>query len=307
MPETTTARRRFLVVVNKGSGTVRSLGEEAVRNALDAGFSPAGEAEIRFVDGQDLVPTIEAARKADSHDAIVVGGGDGSLASAAAALIGSDIALGVLPLGTMNMVVQSAGISTVLTEAIRQVAGGVASSVDAGRVNGKVFLHQVSFGLQPRVVRIREKIGYRSRLTKMLSGMVAIAAVVARPRPIKLSGEVDGQPVNLSLPAFAVSNNVYRDDRPSIPARLDGGELGVYMISAERPRDYLRMILAALRGTWKNDAMVEARHASHVKLERRRGKKGRLLASVDGELVYLTSPVDITIEPGALLLIVPAE
>jgi len=306
MTDNAAPHRRFLVIVNKGSGTVRSLGEEAVRAAIETGFSGAGTVDIRFVDGEALVPTIAKAREADSLDAVIVGGGDGSLASAAAMLIGSPIALGVLPLGTMNMVVKSAGISTTLGEAIRQAATGQVRSVDVGQVNGQVFLHQVSFGLQPRVLRIREKIGYRSRITKMLSGAVALAAVMARPRVLRLSGKVDGQPVNLTLPAFAVSNNVYRDDRPSIPARLDGGELGVYMISARQVRDYVRMVLAALRGTWKDDAMVEARHASHVRVEPRRRKTGgRLLASVDGELVYLSAPVDITIAPQALQLIMP--
>ena len=95
---------------------------EAVRAAIETGFSGAGTVDIRFVDGEALVPTIAKAREADSLDAVIVGGGDGSLASAAATLIGSPIALGVLPLGTMNMVVKSAGISTTLGEAIVIVA-----------------------------------------------------------------------------------------------------------------------------------------------------------------------------------------
>ena len=75
MTDNAAQHRRFLVVVNKGSGTVRSLGEEAVRAAIETGFSGAGTVDIRFVDGEALVPTIAKAREADSPDAVIVGGG----------------------------------------------------------------------------------------------------------------------------------------------------------------------------------------------------------------------------------------
>ncbi len=115
-------------------------------------------------------------------------------------------------------------------------------------------------------------------------------------------GGIDGQIVRLTLPALVVSNNLYRVDRPSIPVRLDGGVLGVYMITATRWRDYIRLMLVALRGTWKDDEMVNAVEAREVRLAPRRGK-GRLLASIDGELTHLKAPVGITIEPRALNLI----
>jgi diacylglycerol kinase family enzyme len=90
---------RYLVVVNKESGTVRSLGVAVVEKAIADGFAAtgaaAGHADVRFVAGRDLVPTVVAARDECRHDIIVVGGGDGSLASAAAALSGSDSAVAI--------------------------------------------------------------------------------------------------------------------------------------------------------------------------------------------------------------------
>lgn len=300
--------RRILVVVNRGSGTVRSLGEERVRQQLETGFAGRGLTEIAIAAPSGINARIDQAIADRSHDIIVVGGGDGSISAAAGKLVGTEIALGVLPLGTMNMVAKSIDLSLGLDEAIRQLAGGRIGSVDVGRVNGQAFLHQVSFGLQPRMVRIRERIGYRSRLTKIVSTGMAVVTVLARPRPIRAIGVVDGSVVRLRLPALAISNNLYRDDRLAVPAGLEGGELGVYQVRAARWHQYFRLAFAALKGTWRHEDTVNAQPAQHVRLVfKRRLRKPRMLASIDGELIYLTSPVDITIEPGVLRMVLPAK
>lgn len=299
--------RRVLVVVNRGSGTVRSLGEDRVRQQLESGFAGHGKTEIVLVAPSGINARIDTAITDRSHDVIVVGGGDGSISAVAARLVGTGIALGVLPLGTMNMVAKSIDLSLSLDGAISQLAGGRIGNVDVGRVNGQVFLHQVSFGLQPRMVRIRERIGYRSRLTKIISTSLAVVTVLARPRPIRAIGVLDGSVVRLRLPALAISNNLYRDDRPAVPAGLEGGELGVYQVRAARWHQYVRLAFAALKGTWRHEDTVKAQPAQHVRLEfKRRLRKPRMLASIDGELAYLTSPVDITIEPGVLRMVLPA-
>jgi hypothetical protein len=56
---------RYLAVVNRDSGTVRSLGAAAVEKAVAEGFSGAGSVDIRMVTGADVTGTIEAARAAD--------------------------------------------------------------------------------------------------------------------------------------------------------------------------------------------------------------------------------------------------
>ncbi len=110
--------------------------------------------------------------------------------------------------------------------------------------------------------------------------------VLSRPRPVRMIGEVDGQLMRLKLSALAVSNNAYRADKPRLPDRLDGGVLGVYMLRATRWRDYVRLAMAALRGTWKDDEMIEATEARQVRLRAKRKAKGaKVLASIDGELV----------------------
>lgn len=294
---------RVLVVVNRGSGKVRAMGEEAVRQTIAQGLPGA---EIALLKGSEISSRVDRALAEKSHDIIIAGGGDGSVASIAGKLAGRDVALGVLPLGTMNMVAKAARIDLDLAGAARQLAGGTIAAVDIGRVNGEVFLHHVSFGLQPRMVRVREKIGYRSRLTKMFSGAVALTAVLSRPRPVKMIGSFDGKYSRLRAPMLAVSNNISTSARPGVPARLDGGELGVYALRATHWMQYVRLAFAALRGRWKEDELVEVSTAHRVRLTPfKKRQRAKMLASVDGELRYFKAPINIEIQPLAINLVMP--
>ncbi|MFT3987021.1 diacylglycerol/lipid kinase family protein [Aestuariivirga sp.] len=253
MDKTQPAEAAVLVIINRQSGTVRTMGEDAVAQRVEKGFSQKQPVEVSLVKGGEIASTVASAIAGQRYQTIVVGGGDGTVASVAGQLAGTGITMGVLPLGTMNMVAQAIGIPANLEQAVTALADGHAVAIDVGRVNGKAFLHQVSFGIQPRVVRIRERIGYSSRLTKMLTGLTAIFAVLARPRTIRMIAEEEGTLSRLRIPALAISNNVYRSDKPGIPVRLDGGVLGIYAVSAKRWRDYIRIALATLRGTWKEE------------------------------------------------------
>jgi diacylglycerol kinase family enzyme len=77
-----------------------------VKKTLKASFGRLGiAAEIRFVDGNGLREAIERAlvrARRNDIDAVVIGGGDGSVRTAASVLGGTSVPLGVLPLGTLN-------------------------------------------------------------------------------------------------------------------------------------------------------------------------------------------------------------
>src|SRR5688572_14437989 len=95
--------RRMLVLLNVRAGALLDRGtadlHNIVRNAL-AGVAP--EIDVELAEGMAIVRAIEVAARGP-HDALVVGGGDGSVSIAARALAGSGKALGVLPLGTLNL------------------------------------------------------------------------------------------------------------------------------------------------------------------------------------------------------------
>ena len=102
------------IVVNRQAGTVRSMGEEAVRALVIEAYGE--EVDLAFLDG------------------------DGSVAGAAEILAGTQVALGILPLGTMNLMAQTIGLDLDLAVALAQLHAAEVKPVDAARANGRVPL-----------------------------------------------------------------------------------------------------------------------------------------------------------------------
>lgn len=296
---------RTAVIINRQSGTVRSMGEEQVR-AVTATALP--QAEIALVDGSEVDDAIRRAIAAGGLSRLVIGGGDGTLASAAGLVAGSGIALGILPLGTMNMVAKTIGMAPGLADALKQLEDAETREVDAARAGGRLFLHHVSFGLQPRLVRLREKLGYRSRLTKMLAGLRALAAVLVDPRALRLVVNTGSAPQELRTSALIVSNNVYEDAMIPRQRRLDEGILGVYVLAPMSLGVFLHLAFDLLRGRWRDNLNVSESRASAVQIlaRRRLGRKSRSIkATLDGELALFDLPLTIESQPRALRMLVP--
>ena len=97
---------------------------------------------------------IHAATQSAVEDGIaivVAGGGDGTVNAVASHLAGSDIALGVLPLGTLNHFAKDARIPLELEAAVRTIATGRRVPMDAAEVNGRLFINNSSIGLYPHI------------------------------------------------------------------------------------------------------------------------------------------------------------
>ena len=88
---------------------------------------------------------------------VVAGGGDGTLNTVASVLVGTDVALGVLPLGTLNHFAKDLHIPLDLEGAVHTIGAGHSVRIDVGDINGQVFLNNSSLGLYPRIVRHRQK------------------------------------------------------------------------------------------------------------------------------------------------------
>lgn len=294
------------IVVNRHAGTVRSMGEAAVRDLIAAAFGD--DADIALLDGSEIEGHIRHLVEAGGVDRLVVGGGDGTLASAAGLVAGTGVAIGLLPLGTMNLIARTIGMDADPAAALAQLREAEAKRVDAGRANGRLFLHHVSFGLQPRMVRIRERLGYRSRLTKILAAARATVAVLLNPRSLRLGLTLDGEQAELRTPGLIVSNNPYENATMLKQARLDGGVLGVYALAPMALPAYLRLAFDVLRGRWQDNVNVTEMRAKRVRLVRHRRLRRdsrSIQATLDGELTLLSLPLIIESEPAALTLLVP--
>ena len=94
----------------------------------------------------DNISSLAARALSENGHLVVAGGGDGTVSAVAGVLAGTDAAIGVLPMGTLNHFAKDVGIPRRLEAAVRNIFTGQFTSVDVGEVNGHVFVNNSGIG-----------------------------------------------------------------------------------------------------------------------------------------------------------------
>lgn len=167
-------------------------------------------------------------------DAFLVAGGDGTINEVQAALTDRSTPLGIIPIGTSNVLAREVGISFDPAEAARAFVDGSARSLDCGLLGERAFLLMASYGFDAfsvRRVSLRLK-KVTGRWAYFLSGLASLP--VYDPTPIEIEpGGVNGGDGPRPAPVeatFAVFSNVkrYAGDYIAAPdAAMDDGLLDV--------------------------------------------------------------------------------
>ena len=131
--------KHVLVLLNARAGTLIDIGATRVTDQIKGALQPRCEhLDIRLLTPRGLRRAIADAA-IGSHDTVVIGGGDGSVSAAVAALSGSDKVLGVLPFGTMNLLARDLGMPTDPQAAIAALAHAAPRRIDLAEINGRPF------------------------------------------------------------------------------------------------------------------------------------------------------------------------
>jgi diacylglycerol kinase family enzyme len=270
-------------------------------------FAAAGR-ECRVIvvsgGGNRLRETAERA-VADGCDTLIAGGGDGTINLAASVLVGRDIPLGVLPLGTLNHFAKDLGIPLELEDAVRVILAGVTCQVDVGEVNGRVFLNNSSLGVYPAIVRLRER--YReSGLGKWVAALWASLTVLRRNPFMAVRLIVQEEATVRRTPFVFVGNNEYRMAGLQAGTRdsLTGRRIAVYVLNADRRIGLLRLAWQVLIKGVDQVKELDELTVTAATIETRRV---RLQVALDGEVLVLESPLEYRSRAAALRVCVPAD
>src|SRR6185436_7801947 len=234
------------VIVNKGGGTSRGDDEETAQ--IEAAFRAAGvDADVRPTESDDIFDALKEAAAAPGLDAVVAGGGDGTLSCAAGHLAGTSRPLGILPLGTLNHLARDAGIPVKLEEAVAVIAAGNVRAIDVAEVNGRVFVNNSSVGLYPDMVRLREVEQERLGRSKRMAMLSASLTALRHFRRHRLWISAEGMEAPVRTPMLFVGNNRYQVNLLALGQReaLDEGVLCLYAI---RARSRAHLLWAGIRG-----------------------------------------------------------
>jgi diacylglycerol kinase family enzyme len=293
--------RRVAVLLNPSAGSARDGIEDQVVRL----FAAAG-CDARVMQLNSSAHAVECVRTAlaEGADTIAAGGGDGTISSVAAALIGSSTPLGVLPLGTLNHFAKDLGIPAALEAAVSTIATGADARVDAGEVNGVTFLNNSSIGIYPDIVVERESLrgrGYR----KWTALALASARIIGRYSGVVVRLTAGGVSQVIRTPFLMVGNNQYEIEgtRMGARSRLDRGELSAYLAPRLRGRDLPRLAALALLGRVKDNPVLESFVTDSLTVEAV-GRR-RLRVARDGEVAVMTTPLRYRILRGALVVKTP--
>ena len=212
-------------------------------------------------------------------DTLGIAGGDGSLGPVAEVALEQDKAFVPVPFGTRNHFARDLGLDRDDPIGALEAFSGSERRIDIGRVSDRLFLNNVSLGLYADLVHRRE--GHRRRRNAF--AQLRALLLLARDRnSVRLT--VNGTPVEAQL--AVVANNHYTLELFSVGERerLDDGRLHLYLAAGWRPREW------------------EERACEQLTID---AGTHRLKAAVDGEPAVLDTPLDFTIEAGALRVRVP--
>jgi diacylglycerol kinase family enzyme len=294
-------RRRFFLIANPGAGLTGAPLIDAVAHAL---LTAGAELTLTQPHG------IEAARRQvrdaamdARYDAILAAGGDGTIRQVATALIGTGTPLGVVPVGTGNVLAHEIGLANDAGAIADMLLHGPVIEAVCGRANGEPFLLMAGAGFDGRVIaaldhRLKSHVGKAAYAGPMLGALA---------HPVDtLTVAIDGA---MHEASWAVISNVRHYGGTFVMTRRTGiRERGLQAILFKaRNRAVLVGQLMALAMGGLDER--SARHGDVVIMPCLRATisaRHPVPTQIDGD-AFGTTPLDVEAGASELRLIVPAR
>ena len=284
-----------MTIINSNS----RRGAEASGAALAA--LRADGVELVIAEPEDRRSIDQAIRDQAGHvDLVVLGGGDGTMNAAAAALLDTQLPFAVLPLGTANDLARVLGIPTDPVAAARLVLRGRRNRIDLGRANDRLFFNIATIGLSARLARAMDK-QTKKRFGALAYPITAVRIGLGRPFHV-LVRSAQGV-LELDAIQIAVGNGRYHGGGIVVheAAAIDDQLLHLYVLRPQSVGALLARLPWLLRGRHAVTSGVETLTGTEFAVE----TSERLPVNTDGELTTHT-PVRFSVIPEAVEVCVPA-
>jgi YegS/Rv2252/BmrU family lipid kinase len=235
-----------LVIWNPSAGGGDDGDLDARRDTLRTALSKAG-VDVELYES----PSEEAAAKrvdealAAGVERIVAAGGDHTVRSIAFQLLGTETALGILPLGTAMNIARSIGIPLELDAAAAILASGSIRAIDVGSIGDRPFLEVATIGLAA------DLLGDATQVSEgRLRYLVAFVRRAVQHRRTRVWLDLDGREVRHRVVSLAIANGPFTGRAMEIApdARIDDGQLDVVCFLGDGPIEFLKELVRAALG-----------------------------------------------------------
>jgi YegS/Rv2252/BmrU family lipid kinase len=312
--------RKVVLIYNPESGQHSDRRSAVIQEALQVLRAAGVEAEAWATTAPGSAAAHAAEAVGRGCDAVVVCGGDGTVHEAIQSLVGSDVALGVVPLGTANALAADLGMSLSPVKAVRMLLDAVPERVPVGRIHYK----DVEGAMLSRYFTVAAGIGADALLMSRLDAKLkrrfgyALYAVeglkVLLTHPFPLFEAVFEEPGKSGRRVEKVSQIM------SVRIRNFGGMLN-HLVPGAKLRNtrlrlmafktsnrfhYMRFLAAAFFGRQTFASRIELLDAISVECPELPGGSKDIFVEADGELLG-SLPVRLEIVPDALTLLMPVK
>ena len=235
--------------------------------------------------------------KDDEITAVVSVGGDGTAGEIAAGLTGTGKPMGIIPAGTGNDFIKSAGIPNDPEKALEMLLSGKAEKIDTGTVNDQFFLNVCGTGFDVTVLDYAESEKEKHRgLTPYFLGLLK---AIFHYKSVQLTLTADGEKEEGQYLVCSIANGQYIGGGiPICPcADIRDGLLDLVLISNVHRWQIPFYLPGLMMSRDLKFKITRHRKVSEVLIE---GKDLRI--NIDGDIRSM-SRADFRINPGSLVLI----
>lgn len=297
------ATSRAFVILNPGAGSIEPSAVIATLTER-LGEEPGAFEVHESARGEDLADL--ARRAADRGvDLVVAAGGDGTVSQVASGLVGTDARLGLIPLGTANVLARELGIPIETEAACRLLAGPNATAeIDALRVGDHHYFTQVGIGVD--ALMIRDTTASSKRRFGNLAYQWSALRWLVGLQPVRFSISADGESLRTRAAQVLIANCGAIGTsglRWGPDVRVDDGRADVCVVRAGSVLDFLAVGWSVLRGRHRDQRKLRyfgAERAVAIHADR------PLPVQADGEVIGQT-PVEVRVVRRAVRVVVPVR
>lgn len=241
-------------------------------------------------------------------DLIVAAGGDGTVRAVCEVAARSGVAIGVLPLGTGNLLARNLDVPVNTRDALDVVFSGQDRAIDLATLSSDdredtSFLVMAGLGMDAEIMSgvnddLKKKVGY---LAYFVSGLKAVRF----PRIRVWITIDDAEPVKFKARTVVVGNvGFLQGGIPLLPdAEIDDGRLDVVVVAPKRFIGWLSIVARVVTRRKTNDKRLHrmSGHRVHVRAEQ------PVPMQLDGDPAGEAAEITAEVQHGVLLVRVPAE
>ncbi len=279
--------KEFLLIINPISGSTQDKTGiiSQVQKAMEKHHC---RIKVWETSGEGDQDKILAMLKDNPVDAILVGGGDGTVKMVAEVILDLDQRIGIIPMGSANGLATSLEIAD-LEEAIDAVTNGEEIKMDAIRINGELSLHLSDFGFNASLIKKFEDGGERGMLSYFKSSLAQLFDI----QPYRFEIIMDNKTQLIEAKMLVIANgNKYGTGALINPVgNIDDGIFEIIALDPQRFEDIVRISIALFRGNLQEMESVKIWHTSKAEIK----NLDKADFQIDGELMGKVDKITVEV------------